>query len=137
MKYKPSLTQKTMEQRELPFRVCELQGEVDEIDQQITFFRSLFTKENRDQIGTEVEEQKREVVHLKAQIQDITLDSELIFSSNEWEEVKKREQYMNIMKETIKEHNAELKQLRKEGRKMMSEAKILQQKKDPIEEKLI
>ena len=137
MKYKPSLTQKTKDQHELPFRVCELQGEVDEIDQQITFFKTLFTREKRDQIGSEVEEQKREVVHLKAQIQDITLDSELIFSSKEWEEMKKREHYMNTMKEAIKEHNNELKQLRKEGRKMMNEAKILQQKKDPIEEKII
>ena len=132
-KYKPELAAQIEEYTELPNRVLSLQDTINELEQQISFFSSLYSKENLQKIQQEVDEQKVDLTYLKSKIEDISLDSELTFTSPEWAEAEKRMHYLDVLKESEKHYKQEVKTLRKEGKELLQNFIENGKVQDPVE----
>ena len=113
-------------------KVQMLQSNIEELDTQIRFFKSLFSEDSLTKIQDEVQAQKRIHSDLLADIQSLTEDNELLLCDIEGQCLAEKIQRMMEYKSLEKKHKDEVKGLKKEGRKLMKEAEEMQ-KNDPID----
>ena len=109
-----------------------LQSNVEELDTQIQFFKTLFSEDSLTKIQDEVFNQKQIHQDLLTDIQTITEDNELLLCDIEGNCLADKIQETIELKSLTQNYQQEIKTLRKEGKDLMEEATEIQ-KNDPID----
>ena len=108
------------------------QSNIEELDTQIQFFKTLFSEESLVKIQDEVFGQKQIHNDLLNDIQTITENNELLLCDIEGTGLAEKIQETMDLKSLTQNYQQEIKTLRQEGKDLMEEASELQ-KNDPID----